>query len=812
LSNPESRFAVSSSIAVSIERPSSFGAVANCSSRGSTGGSGGPAGRLSPLALLGLLAVLAAAACSLFAASASAQLAHPAISYEVGPDGTPATEFTYPTGGLAYQQANKRLYVESENKLYGFSNPSPGTFTPLGGNLPFAIGENSFFSGIAVDNTGGPTENNLYHAYSTSTTGYDEALTALSGWPVSDEFHEMCGVAVDNEGNVWVAEYGSNGGVAEWAAGGGSRIQKLETYPLVGNNTVCKIAIDQSNNDLYLWPSGPSDVYRLSAASGYTAITTFPVGESYGSPIAVDGQHHILFAGYGESVKAFDTQTGRVLETIRGVVGNIYGIAVEETTGTLFLNSTYNPTRVAVLKAIEVPQPTTEEPTDNHQISGFADPDGAGEITECFFQWGTSTSYGNTEECEESTPISSAGAVHATLAGLIGEQAYHYRLVLKNENGAAYGEDKTILPHNVIAMHTEPATEITRTTARLNGVFEGTGEETTYYFEYGTSTSYGSRWPEATDESAGVTTGSTPMSVVVSNLLPETTYHFRVVAENEKGKNIGEDQSFSTPKAVGDLATEDATAITKHSAVLNASFTGTGEPHTFYFEWGPTSAYGNSTPVKSAGSGTGTVSVATEIEGLEIYLPDSLPYHYRVVATNSTGTTVGPDHTFETLPPGLPQVALTGVLGTTPGSATVSASINPGGGETVFLVEYGLSGEYGSETEVSHSIGEDEAPHTVSAQLEGLSPGTTYHYTVVAFNFAGTVHSADATVTTSGSAASPTPIGGGAGVASPPAPIAKPMPRKCKSGYAKRHGRCVKQNKKKHHKHRKHNQERHGNG
>jgi hypothetical protein len=383
-----------------------------------------------------------------------------------------------------------------------------------------------------------------------------------------------------------------------------------------------------------------------------------------------------------------------------------------------------------------------------------------------------------------------------------------------------------MVPHNVIGMHTEPATEVHRTDARLNGVFEGTNEETTYYFEYGTSDEYGSRSPEAPDEeSAGVTTGSTPMSVVVTDLEPETTYHFRVVAENEKGKNIGEDQTFTTPKAVADLVTEDATGLTKHSAVLNASFTGTGEPHTFFFEWGPTSEYGNSTSPRLAASGTGTISVSEEIEGLETYLPDSLPYHYRVIVSNETGTTVGPDHTFQTLPPDQPTIASSGITGATFESASVEASINPGGGETVFLVEYGPTAAYGSETALSESIGDDEAAHSVTAQLEGLAPGATYHYVVVAFNFAGTVRSADATFTTPSLAPPPMPPASGSTavptIATPP-PIVKPKPKpkpKCRRGQVRHGGRCVKRRRHhrkhrhgKHHGHRKHDHKRHGNG
>lgn len=816
MNNAYSRFADLSSIGVSVHRPSHLAALASRAPGSSSDGSGAPRARR-PVALTGLLVALVAAACAAFAAPASAQLAHPSVSYEFGKDGTSSSNFSCcQWGGIAYQASNHRLYVAAEEKIYGFSNPSPGTFTPLAGSFPFTVGYTGTETGLAVDQTAGATANNIYYSY-LEAKGYDEGLAPLAGWPVSDEFLEMCGAAVDNEGNVWVAEQNfsdsSADGLAEWSPSGGSRIRKLNTYSLLGGR-VCHIAIDQSNNDLYVSPTNSSSVYRLSAASGYTTTTAFPVGTSSGYPIAVDAQHHILFAAYQGNLKAFDTQTGRLLETVSGL-GNIYQLTVDEATDTVFGFNVSNST-IEVLEPIEVAKAVTEAPTANHQVSGEADPDGAGEITECLFEWGTSTSYGNTEECEESTPISSPETVHATLPELLGEQTYHYRLVLKNANGSSYGEDNTITPHNVIGMHTQPATEVHRTDAQLNGTFEGTNEETTYYFEYGTSSSYGSRWPAApNEESTGHTTGPTPMSVVVTGLEPETTYHFRVIAENEKGKNIGGDETFTTPKAVADLVTEDATVVTKHSAVLNASFTGTGEPHTFYFEWGPTSEYGNSTPSKPAGSGTGKISVSEEIEGLEIYLPDSLPYHYRVVASNETGTTFGPDHTFETLPPDLPQIASGGITGATFESATVSASINPRGGETVFLVEYGPTAAYGSETAVSESVGNDETAHSVTSQLEGLAPGTTYHYRLVVFNFAGTVKSPDATFTTPNLPAPTAPAGGAPAPAIAPSPIVqpKPKPKTCKRGQVKRGGKCVKR--KRHHrkhKHRHHNRKRHGNG
>ena len=78
-----------------------------------------------------------------FAASpASAAFRHTTVAAEFGPDGTYATSFgTSNIGDIAYQRPNKRIYVQRAGLIYGFSVPSPGTYTPLGGAFPFPSAE-----------------------------------------------------------------------------------------------------------------------------------------------------------------------------------------------------------------------------------------------------------------------------------------------------------------------------------------------------------------------------------------------------------------------------------------------------------------------------------------------------------------------------------------------------------------------------------------------------------------------------------------------------------------------------------------------
>jgi hypothetical protein len=79
-----------------------------------------------------------------------------------------------------------------------------------------------------------------------------------------------------------------------------------------------------------------------------------------------------------------------------------------------------------------------------------------------------------------------------------------------------------------------------------------------------------------------------------------------------------------------------------------ATLAGTVNPHgvdtTYHFEYGASSAYGTSTPVRNAGSGTADLPVAEPLSGL----PRGTTFHYRLVATSGSGTTTGADATFRT--------------------------------------------------------------------------------------------------------------------------------------------------------------------
>src|SRR5947209_7765096 len=67
------------------------------------------------------------------------------------------------------------------------------------------------------------------------------------------------------------------------------------------------------------------------------------------------------------------------------------------------------------------------------------------------------------------------------------------------------------------------------------------------------------------------------------------------------------------------------------------------------------------------------------------------------------------------------------------GSATVRATIAPGGAPTFYKVESGLTGQYSSQTPLRR-LSSSTTAQTVTVLLSGLLPGTVYHYRFATLN------------------------------------------------------------------------------
>jgi phosphodiesterase/alkaline phosphatase D-like protein len=525
----------------------------------------------------------------------------------------------------------------------------------------------------------------------------------------------------------------------------------------------------------------------LASPGGAPITGRLPCGGYFNGGTAFDGNTGNFLVANGGNVCVFTQKGEMVGEPFgSGVLGGTQGLAVNASTGKVFIEDSG---RIAVFVPRIVPDVVTGDATGVGHTSATLtgqvtpDPSGGGDVSNCHFELGTDTSYGTEVPCEQATPYATSTAVTAHLSGLSMETTYHYRLVAANSIDSNPGADKTFTPRAVIGLSTDPATNLTPVSARLNGSFDPNNEDTHYYFEWGSDTSYGNTTAAPPGVDAGSAPGTTSVSADIGGLEAFTTYHFRIVAVNGTGTSYGNDQTLVT--AAPDLPTISNTGvseITSNSARLSTVINpGFGET-AYGFEYKPASAalYSEVPASSTLGPEDSDHPFTTEITGLE----PGTTYRFRVVATNFGGTSHSAVISFTTLD--APSFGSDGASDVTETTATLTAQVDPNLSPTTYRFEYGTSPQYGSATRESAPLAADDVLHPVSAQLSGLAPGTTYHFRVVASNGVGTRTGLDRVFTTA-------PLG-----ATPPTKEAA-----CKRGFVKRRGRCVKKrhSKRKHHRH-----------
>jgi DNA-binding beta-propeller fold protein YncE len=294
-----------------------------------------------------------------------------------------------------------------------------------------------------------------------------------------------------------------------------------------------------------------------------------------------------------------------------------------------------------------ISEAATSVTSTNATLNGTVNPEST--ASHYYFEIGPTTSYGTrTTEVSAGSGTSNVAAKQA-VCGLAASTTYHFRVAATNSTGTTYGEDKTLTTaasggSGCPTATTEAASSVTKTEATLNGTVNPDGLETKYFFEYGTSSSYGKSTSEA---SAGSGTGNVKVSQAITGLTKATEYHFRLVAVNSTGATYGADKTFKTSSSnAPTVTTGSATGVTATEAIVHGNVNPNGLATTDQFEYGLTTSYGTTVPVpaESAGSGTAEIAKGYILTGLQ----PSTTYHFRLVATNSEGTTDGKDATFTT--------------------------------------------------------------------------------------------------------------------------------------------------------------------
>ncbi len=228
------------------------------------------------------------------------------------------------------------------------------------------------------------------------------------------------------------------------------------------------------------------------------------------------------------------------------------------------------------------------------------------------------------------------------VSGLQPGTEYHYRLKAVNSLDTFYTKYSsfTTLGHAPIALASS-ATNITTTSAKINGSVDAGWLPTTVKFEYGTNENYG----QIINAVPNVFQGDTITNVYaqLTGLVIGNTYHYRIIAYNAIDTTYSNDIQFTVtplPPAATTVAVTDLGAVNK---TLNATVNANGLPTQVSFELGTTSNYGQ-TIQATTNSVSGILS--NSVNAIISNLSPGVVYHYRIRAENSLGVSYGNDMQF----------------------------------------------------------------------------------------------------------------------------------------------------------------------
>ena len=628
-----------------------------------------------------LIALLAIAA----SACASERVAFEQASF------SPFGSFSYPTG-IAVDPSTEEVLVADGNPanivdIFGLEGDS----LPLGsltgtGSESFSFGHE--FAGVAVDND--PASASFHDVYisdvehgvvdkfrRTGPLAY-EYVCQFNGWHGAGEeachvgggvpeepFREPLGVAVDAQGDVYIASFEpGTGAVDEFDSSGKGviRVEGAEHGLLIGHPQ--GVAVD-SIGDIFVlnYQSGKRvvELRRTSLTGGVESEQTIT---SPGTSIAIDPSNDDLYVDFGLQIAHY-TQSGpgdlNLAGEFSGSLGDSLGVAVNGAMRTIYASDAGNLDASAFLaKTIVVPDvrgacAVMAVTATAATLSGEVNPLGT-EGAQYTFEYGPEGfehQMGGTVEGTGFKPVS------AELSGLEPGRTYRCRLGATNTEALAgglvnYGPPGTFETLPLLPIVDELpafATEVTTESAILNGFVNPDYGPTVYHFVIG---------PRANDytqelPSVGIGSGTAPIPVeqaIPYGLSPNTTYHFALIAINKAGLTPGPDETFHTPsngtppEMPPVVSTTGAESITPTSATLTATVYPEDTPTSYFFEFGSDTNYGTTIYGGEAGSERGSAQVSQAVAGLQ----PGVTYHYRVVAFNAAGSTTGVDRSFTTPP------------------------------------------------------------------------------------------------------------------------------------------------------------------
>jgi hypothetical protein len=192
------------------------------------------------------------------------------------------------------------------------------------------------------------------------------------------------------------------------------------------------------------------------------------------------------------------------------------------------------------------PSATTSISETDATLHGSVNPNGL--ATTFQFDWGPTDALGKLSPATATSAGAGTVAVAETtkLAGLSPDTTYYFTLVASNSDGTSTTPVETFKTTGDPAPGptTGAAANVGRYQATLTGTVNPNDEATTYFFEYGLTSSYGLQ-TYALTLPAG--TATVPVSLTLPGLAPGFTFHYRLVASHgSTSVSYGADSTFET--------------------------------------------------------------------------------------------------------------------------------------------------------------------------------------------------------------------------------------------------------------------------
>ena len=372
-------------------------------------------------------------------------------------------------------------------------------------------------------------------------------------------------------------------------------------------------------------------------------------------------------------------------------------------------------------------------------IGGAVTADGGDAVTARGVCW-SATSTNPTTSDSKTSDGTGVGSFNSSITGLTPGLTYTAKAYAINSIGTSYSSSASFSTIAIGPTLTSVnATSITSNSANSGGNISSDGGSSVTARGVCYSTTAG---PSISGNKTSDGSGIGNYTSSISGLTPGTIYYIRAYATNGAGTSYGNELTFTTSANLATISTTSVTSITSATATGggNVSSDGGGAVTAKGICWNTTSGPTVSNSKTTDGSGTG--SFTSQITGLN---PGTL-YYVRSYATNSAGTTYGPEISFSSTAV-LPVLSTTAITSITATTASGGGNITSAGGT---ITARGIC--WGTSTNPSiadNKTFDSSGPGVYTSNLTGLSAGTTYYVRAYATNSAGTSYGPEILFTSS---------------------------------------------------------------